>query len=119
MKREIREVFGTLSLEKMAELKRTREIVEREDKPWIMAQLKEMEAARKAAQVELQRTCELLKAERENQGLSLADMQSKTGISRAALCRLENLVEANPTISTLKRIADALGKKLIVGLSDS
>jgi len=118
MKREIKRVYRELSPEKMADLRRVREIVEREDKPWIMAQLKEMEAARKAAQVELQRTCELLKAERENQGLSLADMQAKTGISRAALCRLENLVEANPTIATLKRIAEALGKKLIVGLTD-
>ena len=59
---------------------------------------------------------ELLKAERESQGLSLADMQTRTGISRAALCRLENLVDANPTIATLTRIAEALGKQLVVGL---
>ena len=33
-------------------------------------------------------------------------------MSRAAICRLENLVDANPTISTLNRIAEALGMTL-------
>jgi transcriptional regulator with XRE-family HTH domain len=42
------------------------------------------------------------------QGLSLADIHAKTGIGRAAICRLENLVDANPTVATLDRMAAAL-----------
>jgi hypothetical protein len=34
----------------------------------------------KAAEVELSRVAELLKAERQEQGLSLADIHAKTGI---------------------------------------
>lgn len=42
-----------------------------------------------------------LRAERERKGLSLADLNERTGIDRAALSRLENNEEANPTINTL------------------
>jgi DNA-binding XRE family transcriptional regulator len=60
-----------------------------------------------------------LRAERERQGLSLADMNERTGIDRAALSRLENNEEANPTLNTLERYADAVGKQMVVLLSDS
>jgi DNA-binding phage protein len=55
-----------------------------------------------------------LRAERERQGLSLADLNERTGIDRAALSRLENNEEGNPTISTLERYAAAVGKQIIV-----
>ena len=83
-----------------------------------IAYAKELLLEYKQAQSELARTAELLKSERESQGLTLAEVQDRTGISRAALCRLENLVDANPTIATLNRIAEALGKQLVVGLVD-
>jgi hypothetical protein len=59
---------------------------------------------------------ELLKAERELQGLSLADLEAKTGINRPALSRLESAGETNATVSTLCRVAEALGKRLVVRL---
>jgi DNA-binding phage protein len=59
-----------------------------------------------------------LRAERERQGLSLADLNERTGIDRAALSRLENNEEGNPTINTLERYASAIGKQMIVLLDD-
>jgi ParB-like chromosome segregation protein Spo0J len=59
-----------------------------------------------------------LRAERERQGLSLADVTARTGIDRAALSRLENNEDANPTLATLERYAEAVGKQMIVLLSE-
>ena len=59
-----------------------------------------------------------LRAERERQGLSLADINERTGIDRAALSRLENSVDANPTLATLERYAEAIGKQMVVLLSE-
>ena len=58
-----------------------------------------------------------LRAERERLGLSLADIQERTGIDRAALSRLENNEDANPTLNTLERYAAAVGRQMIVLLS--
>lgn len=60
-----------------------------------------------------------LRAERERLGLSLADIHDRTGIDRAALSRLENSEDANPTLATLERYAEALGKRMVVLLSES
>jgi len=59
-----------------------------------------------------------LRAEREPQGLSLADINERTGIDRAALSRLENNEDANPTLATLERYAEAVGKQMVVLLSE-
>ena len=59
-----------------------------------------------------------LRAERERQGLSLADINKRTGIDRAALSRLENNEDANPTLATLERYAEAVGKQMVVLLSE-
>ncbi len=66
----------------------------------------------------LREAFQLLKKERQAQGLSLADMQERTGMSRSALSRLENDDSANPTIETLSRYAEALGKQLAITLTD-
>ena len=60
-----------------------------------------------------------LQAERKRQGLSLADIHERTGIDRAALSRLENNEEANPTLATLERYASAVGKQMIVFLTEA
>ncbi len=60
-----------------------------------------------------------LRDERERQGLSLADIYERTGIDRAALSRLENNEDANPTLATLERYAEAVGKHVVVLLSES
>jgi len=70
-------------------------------------------------QVPLRQVLAALRDERERQGLSLADINARTGIDRAALSRLETNQDANPTLATLERYAEAIGKQLIVLLSDS
>ena len=56
--------------------------------------------------------------EREAQGLSLADIRDRTGIERSTLSRLENDETDNPTISTLMRYAEAVGKDILIILAD-
>ncbi len=53
-----------------------------------------------------------LRAEREPQGLSLADIAERSGMDRAAIHKLEIGVSRNPTLATLNRYAEALGVQL-------
>ncbi len=57
-----------------------------------------------------------LKATREALGLSLADIKASTGIETSNLSRLENAPHPHPTIDTLCRYADAVGKKIVITL---
>jgi DNA-binding XRE family transcriptional regulator len=59
-----------------------------------------------------------LKAAREEKGLSLADLTERSGMDRSALSKLETGQRPNPTIETLVRYADAVGKWLVVTLID-
>jgi DNA-binding XRE family transcriptional regulator len=58
-----------------------------------------------------------LKAVRESQGLTLAEVAERMGIDAPALCRLETGKMLNPTLATLHKWAAALGHKLDVQLS--
>ena len=49
-----------------------------------------------------------IKRFREAQGISLAELARKADISKGYLHSLENQAPANPTLDTLKRVADAL-----------
>ena len=60
-----------------------------------------------------------LKAAREAKGLSLADLTELTGMDRSALSKLETGQRANPTVETLVRYAEAVGKRLVVSLADA
>jgi DNA-binding XRE family transcriptional regulator len=60
-----------------------------------------------------------LKAAREEKGLSLADLTQLTGMDRSALSKLETGQRLNPTIETLVRYADAVGKRLVVTLANA
>ena len=80
----------------------------------ILAEGRRLKAARSRLQVAVRDAFRLLKAERQALGLSLSDVEKKTGIGRAALSRLENETEPNPTVVTLTRYAEALGKQLVV-----
>jgi DNA-binding phage protein len=51
-------------------------------------------------------------------GLSLADVTELTGMDRSALSKLETGQRPNPTIDTLVRYAQAVGKRLAVSLAD-
>ncbi len=118
MKRQAKRIQLPLSAEKLLELRQVRETIDREEKPELLVKARSIRRQHEAAQAELARAAELLKDERLAQGLSLADIHQRSGISRAALCRIENLVESNPTIDTLDRIAKALGKQLVIALQN-
>ena len=59
-----------------------------------------------------------LKDARKAKGLSLADLTERTGMDRSALSKLETGQRVNPTVETLVRYAEAVGKRLTVSLSD-
>jgi DNA-binding XRE family transcriptional regulator len=59
-----------------------------------------------------------LKDAREAKGLSLADLTQLTGMDRSALSKLETGQRPNPTVETLVRYAEAVGKRLVVSLTD-
>jgi DNA-binding XRE family transcriptional regulator len=67
----------------------------------------------------LQEILRQLKAAREAKGLSLSDLTELTGMDRSALSKLETGQRANPTVETLVRYAEAVGKRLVVSLADA
>lgn len=98
----------TFTPEKRRQYKAEAEKIDREEKAAIMAQAKR---AKSRAEM-LRRVLRELKAERERQGLSLADLSAQSGIDKAALSRLENAGNVNPKLDTLVRYAQALGVEL-------
>jgi DNA-binding XRE family transcriptional regulator len=68
---------------------------------------------------QLQELLAQLKAAREAKGLSLADITELTGMDRSALSKLETGQRSNPTIETLLRYAEAVGKRVTVSLTDA
>ena len=60
--------------------------------------------------LELRQLFVRLKQIREDQKMTLAELADATGIDQAALSRIENGRNSNPTVDTLFRIASALGK---------
>ena len=67
----------------------------------------------KAIQAELADVTAALKAAREAAGISLRELETQTGIGRGNLSRLESGT-SNPTLATLQRYAEAIGKKITV-----
>jgi DNA-binding XRE family transcriptional regulator len=100
----------------LEERKRHREV--REQIAEELPELKRKGRQAKAAHEALRDAMQALKQEREAQGLSLADIRDRTGIERSTLSRLENDETANPTISTLMRYAEAVGKDILIILTD-
>ena len=74
---------------------------------------------RMASLDQLEKLFTQLKAAREAKGLSLADLTELTGMDRSALSKLETGQRSNPTVETLVRYAEAVGKRLVVSLADS
>ena len=74
---------------------------------------------RRATLDTLQELLRQLKAAREAKGLSLADLTGLTGMDSSALSKLETGQRANPTVETLVRYAEAVGKRLVVSLTDA
>jgi ribosome-binding protein aMBF1 (putative translation factor) len=57
-----------------------------------------------------------VRRERESQGLTLEQLAARAGVEVGMLARFESGQAFNPTISTLFRIATALGRDLVLTL---
>jgi DNA-binding XRE family transcriptional regulator len=94
----------------------------REVREQVAEELPELIARHEERLVALDQVAELvhqLKAAREEKGLSLSDLTRLTGMDRSALSKLETGQRLNPTIETLVRYADAVGKRLVVALANA
>jgi DNA-binding XRE family transcriptional regulator len=86
-----------------------------EELPELVARHHEREAAEEV----LHELLSELKSAREAQGMSLADVTKRTGMDRSALSKLETGQRPNPTLETLMRYAEAVGKRVVVSLADA
>jgi DNA-binding Xre family transcriptional regulator len=79
-------------------------------------------AARKivpALVAECEQAAEIVRGLREARvaaGVSLAELESRTGIRKSVLSRLENSKAPNPTLATLQRYCAAIGKRLVFSI---
>ena len=111
--RKIRSVNKALTDEERVRHRVIREQIEQE-KAVLMARGRRA----KARHTMLREAVAALKTTRETLGLSLADIKTSTGIAKSNLSRLENDPLANPTIDTLCRYAEAVGKEIVITLVD-
>ena len=111
-------IYRQATVEEQERHKRIREHIQ-EELPDIKQRAKQKLAEAMQRGIAIQHTMAVLKSERVKKGLSLSDMKERTGIERSTLSRLENNAAANPTINTLTRYADAVGKKVFVVLADT
>ena len=111
-------IYRQATAEEQERHKRIRERIQ-EELPDIQQRAQQKLAEAMQRGIAIQHTMAVLKAERMKQGLSLSDMKERTGIERSTLSRLESNATANPTVNTLTRYADAVGKKVFVVLADS
>jgi DNA-binding XRE family transcriptional regulator len=102
-----------LTAEESAKYREIRERVA-EEVPELVARHRE----RLAALDKLDELLKQLKAAREERGLSLSDLTDLTGMDRSAISKLETGQRLNPTVDTLVRYAEAVGKHLVVSLVD-
>ncbi len=112
-KREAKRLHRDLTSEEQKRWQEAQEGAE-SAKGEILARGQRIKAAHNRVRAVIRDALKFLKAERQAQGLSLSDVEQRTGIGRSALSRLENETEPNPTVVTLTRYAEALGKKLVV-----
>ena len=112
-KRRAKRIHRELTAEERQRWERANQAAEsrKED---ILAKARRIKAARKKVNATVHEAVKALKRERQAQGLSLSDVEKRTGIGRTALSRLENEAELNPTVVTLTRYAEALGKEVVV-----
>jgi hypothetical protein len=103
-KRVIREL--TPAERKRLELARRETEAERSD---ILEHGRVAKRAWLAMRRDVEQALRCLRAERDRLGLSLADVEARSGLRRSVLSRLENDSSANPTLLTLQRYAAALG----------
>jgi DNA-binding XRE family transcriptional regulator len=103
-----------LTPQEAARYRQLRADIERE-KPAINAEIR----VQLAEQRELAAVFAELKQVRQALGLSLADIQERTGIDRSGLSKLENGQRANFTLDTVRKYAQAVGKRVLVTVADA
>ena len=74
---------------------------------------------RAKAEEQLKQLLAELKHMREEKGVSLTDLMQRTGMDRSALSKLETGQRPNPTVETLERYAEAVGKRIVMSLGDA
>ncbi len=79
----------------------------------ILAEGRLRKRALELSREQVHRTLATLKAKRESLGMSLVDVEQKSGLKPSAISRLENDPEANPTLLTLQRYASAVGMLVV------
>jgi ribosome-binding protein aMBF1 (putative translation factor) len=67
---------------------------------------------------DVQKALRALKKDREDSGVSIADVAKRSGLDRAVVSRLENGKQDNPTVATLMRYAAAIGKRFVWSYED-
>src|SRR6266478_4046571 len=102
MTNSVRRSVKNLSSDSVRELKQLAERIDRDESTAIKRRGQAIRSRHEA----LRNIVQSLKAERQRLGLSLADVGERSGIGKANLSRLENELDANPTIDTLMRYAD-------------
>lgn len=110
----VRRSSKKLSAEQVRRLKRDAERIDREEGDAIRRKGR----AVKARHDRLRDIVQVLKAERQRRGLSLAEIGERSGIGKSNLSRLENDPDPNPTMDTLLRYAEALGCAIHIALSE-
>lgn len=105
-----------LTAEQKKIVEAVREEIER-DRPEIVAEGRRVETAMRTATVQLRSAFGLLKALRKAKGMTLTALSDATGIDKSTLSRLENDPAANVTLSTLIRVAEALGYQLQISVT--
>lgn len=110
----IRRSTKTLPTDRVRDLKRLAEQIDLDEAPVIKATGRAIKSRHDA----LRNILQVLKAERQRLGLTLAEVGDRSGIGKANLSRLENELDANPTIDTLMRYADALNKEIRINVED-
>jgi DNA-binding Xre family transcriptional regulator len=106
------------SPEDVARLKAVREKFQRE-KPTVEELVGDAPTTTMGELLLVHQLAHRFKEERRRLNLSLADLSERTGMDQAALSRLENGKQANPTLDTLSRVAAALGKRLVCDLQEA
>lgn len=115
-KREVRHSSRgrRLTADEAARYRAARSEIDRE-KPTISARIRDyLKQFRRLSEV-----FDALRSAREAQGLSLTDIQERTGIDRSTLCKLENGQRENFTLETISRYAQAVGKEVLFKLADA
>ena len=87
----------------------------------VAAELPDIQKRARAAKprILLKHVLKQLREERLRQGLSLADVSTRSGIDRSTLSKLENEDDPNVTMNTLMRYAEAVDRVILVQLENA